>query len=155
VFLDLLDQLGGDRKVAIARLEAAKAKAATEAGDVLGETVSLIGLLRDAQGDERDDLRRKVRSALQRLVESMWVLPVRRGQHLLVALQVWFRESRKHRDYFIWMPRGGGYRVVSFAEAALPGELDLRDPKNRHARELAQALESVDPAALESGGAAG
>jgi DNA invertase Pin-like site-specific DNA recombinase len=141
--LDLLTQLDADRKAAVVALEEARQKAANEAGDVLGESLSLIALLRDADDKEREDLRRRVRAALVRLVERVDVLPVRRGKVvLLVAAQVRFRQSGKCRSYLVRIGRRGDWHAVSLADAAPDaGDLDLRKPD--HARRLAEALENV------------
>src|SRR5262249_34576158 len=104
--LDLLAQLGEDRKAAVAALEEAKAKAANEAGDPLGECLSLGAMLRDAGDDEREGLRRKVRASLVRLIERIDLLPVRRSRLvLLVVAQVRFRQNGKRRDYLIRIGR--------------------------------------------------
>jgi hypothetical protein len=143
VFLDLLERLGGERKGAIKRLEAAKVKVAHEAADGFGECQTLIRLLADADAKGRDDLRRKVKAALVRLVESVYVLPVRPRRHtLLCAVQVVFRDRGRRRDYLVRIDRGGAWQAVSLKDSTpVPGDLDLR--KAAHARRLAGALETV------------
>jgi DNA invertase Pin-like site-specific DNA recombinase len=140
VYLDLLDELARQRKQAVAALEAAKAKAATEAGDTLGECQSVIRLLRDAAPSERDELRRKVRAAMGRLIESVYVLPVRRSRLvLLAAAQVWFREGEgRHRDYLMVIGKPGGEPAAVALPPQFGTDLDLR--QKTHAARLERAL---------------
>jgi DNA invertase Pin-like site-specific DNA recombinase len=145
VFLDLLADLDRQRREIIAELEKAKASAASRQGDNLGEFQSLAALLEDAATDkaERDELRRKTRAALRRLVKEMWVLivPLTRGR--LIAVQAWFA-SGAHRDYLIHQEGGtkrqhsGGWRCWSLADAVELGSLDLR--KSAHASRLEAGL---------------
>jgi DNA invertase Pin-like site-specific DNA recombinase len=144
VFLDLLDQLGTERKAAVKELEKAKQKAADEAGDTFGECCSLIALLADAAGDEREDLRRRTKAALRRLVKEAYVLPVRRSKFcLLVAAQFWF-DGKRHRDFLIMIGRPGQWQSTSLPPD-LATDVDLRKP--RDAAKVAQGLESLDLAA--------
>jgi DNA invertase Pin-like site-specific DNA recombinase len=149
VFLDLLGQLGRERKEAVQRLEAAKARGADEAGDNLGECLSLVALLAGAEGEERDGLRRRVRAALVRLVESVYVVAVRRGRRtLLVAAQVWFRGGGRRRDYLLRIGPPGDWHAWSLSEVIASGDLDLRRPD--HAQALAGRLEAIDLTRLEA-----
>ena len=142
VFLDLLDQLGKERKAVVADLERARGKAADEAGDTFGECVSLIGLLADADGHEREELRRRMKAALRRLVKETFVLPVRRSKFcLLVAVQLWF-QGGQHRDYLIAIGRPGQWQARSLPPDLASSGFDLRKPA--HAADLAGALEQVD-----------
>lgn len=155
VFLDLLDDYGRQRKKIIRQLEEAKATAASQTSDNLGECVSLIGLLAEADERERDGLRRRVKAAIRRLVESVWVLIIPRGHERLVAVQVWFAASQRRRDYLVYYrpPHkdfGGRaeehLRACSLADLPAPGDLDLRKPA--HARRLEKALAALDVAEL-------
>jgi DNA invertase Pin-like site-specific DNA recombinase len=147
VFLDLLERLGAERKAAVKRLEAAKVKVAHESADGFGECQTLISLLKDADDDGRADLRRKVRAAMTRLIESVYVLPVRPRRHtLLCAVQVVFHDRGTRRSYLVRIARGEGWQVRSLAGVTKSDDLDLRQPAD--ARELAALLESLDIAAL-------
>jgi hypothetical protein len=146
-FFDLIDDLTAQRKVIIANLEAAKARAASPAGDALGECVSLVELLANAEGDEREELRAKVRGSLRRLVDTIYVLIVPRGYVKLAAVQVWFKGGR-HRDYLIRRRRPNGDRaeeseVQSVVFAGKSGGFDLRNPEE--AAEVERRLGAVDP----------
>jgi hypothetical protein len=55
----------------------------------------------NARGEEREELRRKVKGALGRLVSAMWMLVVSRGRDRLIAIQVNFRGSDARRRYVI------------------------------------------------------
>jgi len=101
VFLGLLDEYGKQRKEIIANLEAAKADASSPASDALGECTSLVWMMEEAEGDEKDELRRRVKSALRRLVSDIWVLIVPRGRERVIGVQVNFRGGSNHRRYVI------------------------------------------------------
>jgi hypothetical protein len=149
------------------RLDAARQKALHPLSESWGEAKTLLDLL-DAedvrktrehasgtlhQEPDQSDVRTRLRSALRRLVESIWVLVVKRGRDRLAAVQVWFfKEGGKaRRDYLIYhrCPRGnalhrtpGHWWSRSFADTALPGDLDLR--RQTDAARLAKALLAVD-----------
>jgi DNA invertase Pin-like site-specific DNA recombinase len=116
---------------------------------------------------ERDPgLRVRLRSALRRIVDSVWVLVVPRGRDRLAAVQVWFAEGNRRRDYIILHRPGSGGRLSSdspqrrqpakpaqwwarsLAELA-PGDLDLR--KIKDARQLEAALAGADLSAEPDG----
>jgi DNA invertase Pin-like site-specific DNA recombinase len=154
VFLDLLADLDRQRVGLIGELEKARADAANQQGENLGEFTSLVKLLDDAEEGQRDALRAKARAALRRVVKEMRAVVVPRGRDRLVALQVWFHGGR-HRDYLIYhrSPRAnfagreeGCWWARSGVRGQLRGELDLRDPAQ--ARQLAEALAGADVEAL-------
>jgi DNA invertase Pin-like site-specific DNA recombinase len=92
---------------------------------------------------EGDEARLKLRTALRRTVESIWVLIVRKGATRLAAVQVYFHGGA-HRDYLIRHRTAGNQRKEewesrSFASEA--GGFDLRNPKD--ATELVQVLEKL------------
>jgi DNA invertase Pin-like site-specific DNA recombinase len=138
VFFDLLADLDRRRKDLAAALEKAKALAAGQEGDNVGEFASLVGLLEAADSatpEEGDVLRRRVRAALRRVVKELWMLVVPRGHHRLVAVQAWFHEGGRHRDYLLcYRPRrrdaSGEHEeethILSSADVEALGSLDLR-----------------------------
>jgi DNA invertase Pin-like site-specific DNA recombinase len=154
VFFDLLADLDRRRKDLAAALEQAKALAAGQEGDNVGEFRSLVGLLEAADAatpEEGDALRRRVRAALRRVVKEMWVLIVPRGHYRLVAVQAWFHEGGRHRDYLLCYrpPRrdaSGEHeeetRVLSSADVKALGPLDLRRPD--HVRQLEEVLAAME-----------
>lgn len=152
VFLDLLADLDRRRKELAAALEKAKAEAAGQQGENVGEFTGLAALLAEAAPtDERDALRRRVRAALRRVVREMWMLVVPQGHYRLVAVQAWFQGGERHRDYLLCYrpPRVDGSgrheencETRSLADAAALGPLDLRQPA--HARQLEAALLALD-----------
>jgi DNA invertase Pin-like site-specific DNA recombinase len=142
VFLDLLDDLGRQRKATVKTYEAAKGKAATEDGDHLGECQSLIRMLREAEGEDRDNLRRRVRAAMTRLIESVHVVALRPQKlRRLVGCRLQFRQGNRHRDYFMVFGPGDTVESRSFSAASLPDDLDLRI--RDHAVRLERALAAV------------
>jgi hypothetical protein len=140
------------------RLADARQKAANPLSESWGEARSLIDAL-DAAADPTA-ARLRLRAALRRIVSSLWLLPVARGRARLCAAQVWFVGGEKHRDYLIWSAaktpgpirpgaparQEGQWWARSFAEAAIPGDLDLR--KRADARMMEKALAALD---LEEG----
>jgi DNA invertase Pin-like site-specific DNA recombinase len=128
------------------QLTEARLKAAHPASESWGETQSLIDALAGAV-DQRD-ARLRLRSALRRIVDQIWILVLPRGRLRLCAAQVWFADGKKHRDYLILhrpiTANGKGFRVEggwsvrSLADAEALGPLDLRKPA--HARRLEKAL---------------
>jgi DNA invertase Pin-like site-specific DNA recombinase len=117
---------------------------------------TLIGVLDGASEAEREDVRLRLRAAVRRNVDAVWVLVVPRGRDRLLAAQIYFAEGRGRRDYLVYFKAGwangrgsrveGDWRARSLAEAAVPADLDLRHAG--HAGRLARLLEGIDLAAL-------
>jgi DNA invertase Pin-like site-specific DNA recombinase len=148
VFLDLLADLDRQRKALGEELEQARAAAASQEGDNLGQFISLAAMLDDAAPEERDALRAKVRAALRRVVKQIWALVVPQGPVRLCACQVWFHAEGRHRDYLLAYRTGSGTsRCRSLADAAALGPLDLR--RRDHARRLEKSLCRLTPQELE------
>jgi len=132
-----------------ARLAEAQQKAVYPLSSAWGEAQSLIGIL-DASTDPADT-RQRLRNALARIVESIWLLVVPRGRVQLCAVQVWFAGGKRHRSYLILHRSArankttrheGAWFVRSFADVAGPGDLDFRN--RRHAADLDRVLLAVD-----------
>jgi DNA invertase Pin-like site-specific DNA recombinase len=134
-----------------ARLAEARQKALHPLSETWGETKSLIEALTAAP--DPVEARLRLRSALRRITDSVWLLVVVRGLFRIAAVQVWFKGGKVHRDYVIlYQPRTGNASSSRPAqtwtksvkwEGRRKRDLDLRDPKQ--ARELAALLESIDP----------
>jgi DNA invertase Pin-like site-specific DNA recombinase len=149
-FLDLLADLGRERREVIAAKEQAEGEAAARDADNLGEFLSLIDLLKDATPEELPELRRKSRARIKHLVRELWVLIVPRNQERRIAVQVHFRDGAR-RDYLIRTWAGGnghnrGWTALSFADLASPDDFDLRNKKD--VRDLEQFLVGLDLSAL-------
>lgn len=127
--VSVIRTLEGQRKALAAQLAEARQNAAHPLGECWGECRSLAEAL--AQSPDPEDARRRLRSALRRIVSGIWLLIVPgRGQDRLAAVQLHFTEG-KHRDYFLrWWPsngrREGGWEALSSVRAGLPA-YDLRD----------------------------
>jgi DNA invertase Pin-like site-specific DNA recombinase len=106
VFHDLLATYGREKARLVHEHEAAKAAAACQEGDNVGEFVSLVKLLDEAKPEERDSLRARVRSALRRVVSGMGLVLASRGDARLAFLQVWFTAGGKPREYVLYYHRG-------------------------------------------------
>jgi DNA invertase Pin-like site-specific DNA recombinase len=149
------------RKAELVKLLAeARQKAAHPLSEAWGEARTLIDALDKAPDPQ--DARMRLRAALRRIVESIWLLPIGRGRDRLCAVQVWFAGGERHRDYLIyhrpplanaWGRWPGRWWARSLASVVRPGELDLRD--QGHARQLEELLSAIDldalTADLESG----
>ena len=100
------------------------------------------------------EARLRLRSALRRITESIWMLIVRVGRDRIAAVQIFFVGGAV-RDYLVFnrVARSnaasrtvGRWWARSLATAAGPRGLDLRRPED--AAKLAVALESIDPSTL-------
>jgi DNA invertase Pin-like site-specific DNA recombinase len=123
------------------------AKAARPVSRAWEELPGLVDMIRKG-GDEA---RLRLRPVLRRVIEDARVLIVPRRSWQLVAVQFYFAGRAARRDYLIVRQaaanrRPGGWWARSFAEAPLPGNLDLRKPE--HARRLEAALAALDLGAL-------
>jgi DNA invertase Pin-like site-specific DNA recombinase len=76
-----------------------------------GEAQSLLEVLDKAP--DVDDARLRLRAALCRVVESIWIMVVPRGQDRLAEVQVWFKDSEAFRTYLIVYraSRGNAHRT--------------------------------------------
>jgi hypothetical protein len=131
---------------------------ASPASAAWGECLSLAGAI-----EKNPALRVRLRSALRRIVESLWVLIVPRGRDRLCAVQVSFADGNKRRDYLILHRPGFGGQLTSdspqrrqpsqpaqwwarsLASTVKARHLDLR--RREDARLLEAALASVDVSA--------
>jgi hypothetical protein len=120
-----------------ARLADARHKAAHPLSESWGEMQSLAAVLENAP--DPIDARLRLKAAVQRVVESVWVLIVPRGGTRLAAVQVYFAGKGRRRDYLLMyrQARGngitytpGGWWARSLASMPRTGDLDLRSPKD-------------------------
>jgi DNA invertase Pin-like site-specific DNA recombinase len=155
----VLRQLEAQEKDLAARLAAAQEKAAHPLSAAWGEAQTLLQAL-DSAPDPRE-ARLRLRSALRRIVDAVWLLVVRRGLCRLCAVQIRFAGGERHRDYLILSrqaqgggrqaaTRPGGWWARSLADVAKPGDLDLRRKKDAH--ELERALLLLDLEGLRDDG---
>jgi DNA invertase Pin-like site-specific DNA recombinase len=145
---DVLRRREAEEEAVGQELQEERAKSALPAERAWSQLPSLVDLIREG-GDEA---RRRVRAALQRIVADMLVLVVRRGAWRLAAVQVCFADSDATRHYLIShhptsRHRPGRWQVLSFADVAGDGKLDLRKPA--HVRRLAKFLANLNPGASD------
>jgi DNA invertase Pin-like site-specific DNA recombinase len=158
VYFDLIDDLTAERTQVIAELEAAKARAASPVGDVLGECQSLAGLLDRAEpGEELDERRRRTKAAIGRLVERMVMLVVPGpGKTRSCAMQLHFREGGSRSIVVVYrapvttptVKAEAKWKAVSVASRQMPREarmFDLRD--KAHVKAMRKWLAEFDVAA--------
>ena len=89
------------RKVEVVEdLKKAQAQAACPAMAAWEELGSLVDVLDGAP--DPDDARLRLRAALRRLIDSVWLMIVPRGSTRMCAVQVWFAGGKRHRDYLIY-----------------------------------------------------
>jgi DNA invertase Pin-like site-specific DNA recombinase len=145
--LQLMRELEKDKKATAEQLERVRAEHATTEAEVLGESQSIIDLLAEAEGDERFALRLKLKQRIRELVSEMWLLVVSHGWSRVAAMQVYFAEGGKRRDYLMAYRPSNRYQpaswhIRSLADVAALGPLDLRKPA--HAKRLEKALRACN-----------
>lgn len=135
------------KRVIVSQLAEAKAKAAHPLAESWGETKSLAAALEAAA--DPDDARLRIRSALRRIVDEIWLLVVPRGCMVrLAAVQIHFRQGGR-RDYIIHHRnakcRYGGLSPAKTTVKSLKdmaGDFDFR--KKSDAKQLQSVLETID-----------
>jgi DNA invertase Pin-like site-specific DNA recombinase len=140
------------RAVLAAQLEEVNARAAHPAEGAWRDAQDLIDVLDTAP--DQADARLRLRGALRRTVDSIWLLVVPRGRARLCGAQVWFRAERGEptecRSYLVFYQaaasrakdRSPRWSVRSFADVLDPADLDLR--RREDARDLETALLALD-----------
>jgi hypothetical protein len=137
----------------VARLAAARERAAHPLSETWGQAQTLMDAL--ARASDPIDARLRLRAALRRMIDRVYLLVVPRGRTRLAAVQVWFAGGKRCRNYLITHRLGRGNKtartpacwwVRSFADAPVRGSPDLRNLK--HALALADVLQRVE---LEEG----
>jgi DNA invertase Pin-like site-specific DNA recombinase len=145
----VLRQLEVQKRDLADKLAEARIRSVKPLGDTWGEAQSLLAAL--ASAPDPVDAKLRLRSALRRLIDEVWMLVVARGHDRLCAVQVFFAEGGTRRDYIILhCPARGNHKkmheerwyVRSLKVAITPGDMDLR--KREDAEALAKALESLD-----------
>jgi DNA invertase Pin-like site-specific DNA recombinase len=143
-----LRKLEEQKRDLAAKLGEARERAASPLRETWGEAKNLLAAI--ASANDPTDAKLRLRSALRRMIAEVWILVVPRGHDRLAAVQVFFTDGDKHRDYLIlhrpprankWGRQEGKWWARSLASVA-PGRLDLRRPKD--ARSLEAALAKVD-----------
>jgi DNA invertase Pin-like site-specific DNA recombinase len=122
---------------------------------------SLADLLDSA--DDPADLRIRLRAAVRRVVEEIWVLVVRRGRDQLASVQVFFRTDNRdetqaqnnYRSYFMFhrpgrgnqrvkIPSRFGYLALAQPEALAHGiPFELHDLRRRHSNKDGLGADAV------------
>jgi DNA invertase Pin-like site-specific DNA recombinase len=162
-----LGEMEAEKASLAKQLADARHRAAHPLSECWGEAVGLIDAL-DKAADPAD-ARLRLRAALRRIVDAIWILVVPRGRSRLAAVQIVFRRDSGHagrsRHYVIYHrpPKANGKarteghsEVLSFARVMERDDIDLRDPADvRLVEEALAGLEVGDlPASPGRGGAA-
>jgi DNA invertase Pin-like site-specific DNA recombinase len=138
----------------VARLADARAKLAHPLAESWGECLSLSSALDKAPDPE--DARLRLRSALRRVVDQIFLLVVPRRLERMAAVQIFFKGGGR-RDYLIfYLPPHHGFggrkeaclQTYSLTDGAALGPLDLRKPA--HAARLEKALQRLGTEDLRS-----
>jgi DNA invertase Pin-like site-specific DNA recombinase len=137
-----------------ARLAEAREKAAHPLSETWGQTQSLLAII--ASAPDPADVRLRLRTALRRIVDAIWLLVVPRGADRLCAVQIWFADRKRCRSYVVFHQaargnqsarREGCWRYLSLASVIKVGDLDLR--RRDHAARLEKVLTTLDLSELE------
>jgi hypothetical protein len=113
-------------------------KEAHPLSETWGEAKGLLDAIRDAP--DKRDARIRLRNALKRIVDSIWVLVVPRDRDRLCFMQFFFKESSVPRNFLVHYRAAGNHREGGWKPLSLRDEtvtFDLRD------REQAKALEET------------
>jgi DNA invertase Pin-like site-specific DNA recombinase len=141
----VLRTLEEQRRALAEKLAAARREAAHPLSEAWGETSALLKVLDEAP-DQRE-ARLRLRGALSRIVDGIWMLVLARGKDRLCAAQIWFAGGQRHRDYLIWhkatvvtphVRSEASFEVRSLAKLIKPRDIDLRRPAD--ARQLEKEL---------------
>jgi DNA invertase Pin-like site-specific DNA recombinase len=144
----VLRQLEARKSAIASKLDDARAKAVTPVSESWGACQSLMSALEGTEDEEDAWLR--LRSALRRIVEKIWLLVVPKKLHRIAAVQMYFTGNTR-RDYLIYHKpphvisgrrKEGGWWVRSLKSVVTEDGLDLR--KREDALRLEQVLSSVD-----------
>jgi DNA invertase Pin-like site-specific DNA recombinase len=154
---DVVRTLESQEKALAEELAEAQQEAATPASEAWDNAKTLIDVLKDA--DDPEDVRLRLRAAIRRVVESVWVLVVPRGRDRLCACQMRFAGSNRRRDYLIVHRRGHGGPIgparepeawaCSLADVVRVGDLDLRQTEGAAA--LERRLLGLDLSSITGG----
>jgi DNA invertase Pin-like site-specific DNA recombinase len=148
-----------EERALASRLAEAQQKAAHPLSESWDEAKTLLGAVDGAAGPA--DVRLRLRSALRRVVQEIWMLIVPRGKDRLAAVQVFFNTNRdgeyRRRDYVIYhrsdrnngkVRKAGVWGAWSLNELIGPGDFDLREKADVAAMEA--ELAEIDLAELEA-----
>jgi hypothetical protein len=145
----VLRQLEARKRDLVEREVEAQQRAAHPLGAAWGEAHTLIDVLE--KSPDPDDIRRRLRTALLRMVESIWLLVVARGRTRICAAQIWFAGGKRQRSLLVlhtphsatFAGKQPGRRLVAtFADVVRPSDLDLR--RRDHAARLEKVLAALD-----------
>jgi hypothetical protein len=141
-----------DRKAELVKLlKEARQKAAYPLSESWGTAHGLIDAL--AAAPDPTDTRLRLRSALRRIVESIYLLIVPRGRDRLLACQMFFADKERHREYLICHRSARGNararseartRVGSLADVMKRGDLNMRREDDVLACEERLLAEDID-----------
>jgi DNA invertase Pin-like site-specific DNA recombinase len=162
-FLDLIQRLQGERRQVSQKIAELREEEERQQSADLGAAHSLIDLLSKTPAEKKPELRQRLKARIRQFIASMWVVTVPKGRNRLIALQIWFNDGMRCRDYLILhkppsrrkqnqssakrhgeASQSSTWAARSLARTAAADKLDLRTP--RHARRLAKALAGMDPA---------
>jgi DNA invertase Pin-like site-specific DNA recombinase len=131
------------------KLSEARQKANHPLSESWGEAKSLLTALGAAP--DPVDARLRLRAALRRIIDGIWLVIVAKGHNRIAAAQVWFTGGKRQRSYLIYSQaavsngrtrRLAGWWARSLATVAAPGKLDIR--RRDHAARLEKFLNQLD-----------
>jgi DNA invertase Pin-like site-specific DNA recombinase len=146
--VDVLRTLEEKHKALAEELAEARREAASPPMEAWGQCRTLIDALDRAP--DQGEARVRLRAALRRIVDGVWVLAVGRGRDRLAAAQLWFADGKHQRSFLILHRPArangvsrteGSWTVRSFKDVAGAGSLDLR--RRDHAARLEKVLSGL------------
>jgi DNA invertase Pin-like site-specific DNA recombinase len=95
--LEVLKDIGARQSAAAQDLERLKMQSTTGRAEALGETQTLLAMEERAEGEERTQLREKIKGQLRWLLEGVWVLTQRlKRKRRILHVQLWLHGGRNH-----------------------------------------------------------
>jgi DNA invertase Pin-like site-specific DNA recombinase len=134
-----------------AELQEARQQEAHPLSQVWSTAQSLLTTL--ANSKDQEDARLRLRSAIHRIIDAIWLLVIPRKRDRVIAAQLWFADGERCRNYIILhrppkvkgpLKLVGKWWVRSLASVVNLRDIDLDLRKHDHAKKLESALSSCD-----------
>jgi DNA invertase Pin-like site-specific DNA recombinase len=136
---DALRQLEAREAELVGQLEKAKERAAKPLSESWKDAKTLVELLDKAPAAERESVRLRLRAALRRIIDQIWVLITHRGKDAMASVQIHFADGGEPRLFDVYRrgPKANGKAPRK------PGWWRVRSVRPRSGTALAQFMGSL------------